>query len=95
MRLCDTGWAMSTTINIRNVPDELYREATARAARAGMSLSAYVLSELTWALEASPEEPDAPPVEEILARIAAREPVRTPETAAEVVRAIRGPLREA
>lgn len=86
---------MPTTINIRNVPDELYREATARAARAGMSLSAYVRSELTWAFEASPEEPDAPPVEDVLARIAAREPVRTPETATEAIRAIRGPLPEA
>ena len=80
---------MPTTINIRNVPDELYREATARAARAGMSLPAYVLSELTWALEASPEEPDAPPVEDVLARIAAREPVHLSESPAEVIRAER------
>jgi plasmid stability protein len=33
-------------IQIRNVPDDLHRELKARAARSGMTLSAYLLTEL-------------------------------------------------
>jgi plasmid stability protein len=33
-------------IQIRNVPDELHRELKVRAARAGMTLSDYLLAEL-------------------------------------------------
>jgi len=33
-------------IQIRNVPDELHRDLKARAARAGMTLSDYLLTEL-------------------------------------------------
>jgi len=36
---------MAKIINIRNVPDELYRVLKARAEKLGMSLSAYVMSE--------------------------------------------------
>jgi plasmid stability protein len=37
---------MSTMVQIRNVPDGLHRELKARAARAGMTLSDYLLEEL-------------------------------------------------
>lgn len=37
---------MSPMIQIRNVPDELHRELKARAARAGMTLSDFLLDEL-------------------------------------------------
>lgn len=37
---------MPKTIHVRNVPDEVHREAKARAAQAGISLSDYVLQEL-------------------------------------------------
>ncbi len=37
---------MSTMIQIRNVPDEMHRELKVRAARAGMTLSDYLLAEL-------------------------------------------------
>jgi plasmid stability protein len=37
---------MSSMIQIRNVPDELHRDLKARAARSGMTLSDYLLTEL-------------------------------------------------
>ncbi len=37
---------MSKTIQIRNVPDVLHRRLKARAAKAGMSLSSYLLAEI-------------------------------------------------
>ncbi len=73
---------MSKMIQIRNVPDELHREAKVRAARAGMSLSGYLLRELERTLA-------QPTTEELLARIAARKQPRLSETSAEAVRAIR------
>ena len=63
---CVTVWHMSKMIQVRNVPDKVHREAKARAARAGLSLSDFMLRELEQALS-------VPPVEEVLARIAARE----------------------
>lgn len=41
---------MSTTIQIRNVPEELHRRLKARAALEGMSISRYVLREIERAL---------------------------------------------
>ena len=73
---------MSKMIQIRNVPDELHREAKVRAARAGMSLSGYLLRELERTLA-------EPTMEELLARIAAREQPELSESSAEAVRAIR------
>jgi antitoxin FitA len=47
MRLaCDNVYRMSSMVQIRNVPDELHRELKVRAARAGMTLSDYLLDEL-------------------------------------------------
>ena len=76
---------MAKTIQVRNVPDEVHREAKARAAREGISLSAYVLRELERTL-------DGPPVEEVLARLRSLEPVESPMSSAEIIREIRGPL---
>ncbi|MYA20231.1 MAG: hypothetical protein F4Z25_08230 [Chloroflexi bacterium] len=73
---------MSKMIQIRNVPDELHREAKVRAARAGMTLSGYLLRELERTLA-------EPTMEELLARIAAWEPPELSESPAEAVRAIR------
>ena len=79
---CDNVDYMSKMIQIRNVPDELHREAKARAARAGMTLSAYLLREIRRTLE-------APDLEELLARIASRERINPSETPAEIIRAER------
>jgi plasmid stability protein len=74
---------MSVTIEVRNVPDAVYRSLEARAAEEGVSLSDSVLAELRRVA-------DRPSRREILARIAAREPVALPSRAARVVRAARG-----
>ena len=79
---CDNVEHMSKMIQIRNVPDDVHREAKARAARAGMSLSDYLLREIERSLE-------VPPIEELLARIRAQEPVHPTETPAEIIRAER------
>lgn len=73
---------MSKMIQIRNVPEDVHREAKARAARAGMSLSKYLLKVVKRSLE-------TPPVEELLARLAVRDRPELPETPAEAVRAER------
>ena len=69
-------------IQIRNVPDEVHREAKVRAAKAGMSLSEFLLREIERSLE-------VPPIEELMARIRALDPVHPAETSAEMVRAER------
>jgi antitoxin FitA len=56
---------MSRTVQIRDVPDDIHRALRARAAAAGVSLSAYLLAELTRVAE-------RPPVADVLARAAAR-----------------------
>ena len=73
---------MPKMIRIRNVPDEVHREVKARAARAGMSLSDYLLREAERIVS-------LPPVEEVLARIAALPETELSESPAEAVRAIR------
>lgn len=56
---------MARTIQVRNVPEDLHRALRSRAAAAGLSLSDYVLAELTRLTS-------RPPVAEVLARAAAR-----------------------
>ncbi|MCY4631274.1 MAG: hypothetical protein OXE75_10405 [bacterium] len=73
---------MSKMIQIRNVPDAVHREAKVRAARAGMSLSDYLLREVERALA-------VPPVDVVLARIAGRDRPALSESPAEAVRAER------
>ncbi len=79
---CDNVEHMPKMIQIRNVPDELHREAKARAARAGMTLSDYLLREIRRSLE-------VPEIEELMARLDALEPVTTTETSVEMIRAER------
>lgn len=79
---CDNVEHMSKMIQIRNVPDDVHREAKVRAARAGMTLSAYLLRQLERSLA-------TPDVHELLAEIRAREPIRASETSAEMIRAER------
>ncbi len=69
-------------IQIRNVPDPLHRELKARAARAGMTLSDYLLDVVRRAAE-------RPEPGELLGRIRERGPVYLKESAAEAVRAER------
>lgn len=71
-----------TMIQIRNVPDPLHRELKARAARAGMTLSDYLLDVIRQA--AARPEPDV-----LLRRIRERSRVYPSESPAEAVRAER------
>jgi antitoxin FitA len=56
---------MARTIQIRDVPDEVHATLRSRAAGAGQSLSAYLLTELVRVAE-------RPPVADVLARARAR-----------------------
>lgn len=73
---------MSHMIQIRNVPDDIHREVKARAARAGMSLSDYLLAEIVRIAE-------RPTPDEMRRRLAGRAPVDLPIDSAEAVRAER------
>ena len=69
-------------IQIRNVPEELHRELKARAARAGMTLSDFLLDVIRKAAERP--EPD-----ELLRRLRERSRVYLSESPADAVRAER------
>lgn len=69
-------------IQIRNVPDGLHREVKARAARAGMTLSDYLLDMVRRGVE-------RPEPEELLRRVRERAPVHPSESPAAAVRAER------
>ncbi|MFL5798758.1 MAG: FitA-like ribbon-helix-helix domain-containing protein [Actinomycetota bacterium] len=56
---------MSRSIQIRNVPEPIHRILRARAAAAGLSLSEYLLAEVTRVAE-------RPPVADVLARASDR-----------------------
>ena len=56
---------VSKSIQIRGVPDHVHRALAARAAAAGLSLSDYLLAEVTRVAE-------RPPVAEVLARAGER-----------------------
>lgn len=73
---------MPKMIQIRNVPDPLHRELKARAARAGMSLSDYLLDIVRRAAERTTPA-------EMRERLAEREPAAPTESPAEAVRAER------
>ena len=57
--------SMSKSVQIRNVPDRVHKTLSARAAEAGVSLSDYLLGEITRVAE-------RPAVADVLARAAAR-----------------------
>ena len=69
-------------IQIRNVPDAVHRELKSRAARAGMSLSDYLLREIRLVAE-------RPTLEEMRARLESRPRINPSESAEEAVRAER------
>jgi hypothetical protein len=73
---------MSKMIQVRNVPDDLHTELKVRAARAGMSLSDFLLKELAVIAR-------TPPLEDVFERIHRSGPVETSESAADAVRAHR------
>lgn len=70
------------TIRIRNVPDQLHRELKARAALNGMTLSGFLLGELS-SLAARPT------MREWLSEVDSLEPTGIRETSAETIRAER------
>lgn len=59
-------------IQIRNVPDDLHRTLKVRAARLGMTLSGYLLSEIEQISE-------KPTLHEWLEKVSRREPVEVDE----------------
>lgn len=69
-------------IQIRNVPDELHRRLKARAALSGMSLSDYLLNEISRAAE-------RPMLDELRARLQSRTTVEPDLPPAAAVRAER------
>jgi plasmid stability protein len=69
-------------IQIRNVPDELHRRLKVKAAAEGLSLSDLLLREAQRLAE-------KPSLEEVLARIASREPVRTRLSNVRIIRTVR------
>lgn len=79
---------MASMIQIRNVPEQLHRDLKARAARAGMTLSDYLLDELR-ALAVRPT------MREWLDQSAAWEPVEVSEAPAQALAAERDRDRDA
>jgi plasmid stability protein len=73
---------MSKMIQIRNVPDELHGTLKARAALAGMSLSDYLLAEISRSAE-------RPTVAELRRRLRTRSRTSLSMSPAEAVRAER------
>jgi antitoxin FitA len=73
---------MSKVIQLRHVPDALHRKLKARAARKRMSLSDYILREIT-------ELSKLPTMEEWLDRLATREPIILKEPVVETIRKMR------
>ena len=70
---------MSKMIQIRNVPDALHRKLKARAAKGGMSLSDYLIQELTWTA-------DRYTVAELREVLATHTPVNPKVSPAQIVR---------
>jgi antitoxin FitA len=73
---------MSRMVQIRNVPEDVHREIKARAARAGMSLSDYLLKEVERLVQTRP-------FEDVLASVRARSRPHLSESPAVAVRAER------
>ena len=66
-------------IQIRNVPPDVHRKLKARAAKAGMSLSEYLLAEVTKLAA-------LPTIEEMVERLRKLPPVHSEESSAEIIR---------
>lgn len=72
-------------IQIRNVPESLHRELKVRSALEGISMSQFVLREISRALE-------RPSRQEVLAAIRAQPPAKLDPSPADLIREDRGPL---
>jgi antitoxin FitA len=70
---------MPKMIQLRNVPDNLHRRLKARAAREGLSLSEYLLSEIRMVAE-------RPTLTELRERLATRKPVAVSTPPAVIIR---------
>lgn len=70
---------MTRMIQIRNVPEDVHRTLKARAAGLGMSLSDYLLAEVS-------EIAERPTLEEMVARLRRRRPIEDLESSAEIIR---------
>ncbi len=70
---------MVKTIQLRNVPDTLFRKLKSKAAREGLSLSAFLLREMEHVAE-------IPTNVEIMERLASLPPVKYKRSPAEVIR---------
>lgn len=79
---CKHVRTMNKMIQIRNVPPQIHRELKARAARAGMSLSDYLLDEAKRIVE-------RPTLEEMLERLKTRPRVNLSVSTADIIRAER------
>ena len=79
---CDKVFDMSKMIQIRNVPDELHRILKVKAARLGMTLSDYLLSEIEQVAE-------KPTLSEMMERLRSREPVELDEPPEVTIRRMR------
>ena len=73
---------MPKTIQLRRVPDALHRELKARAALAGLSLSAFMLEKLRHITQNTTSE-------QMVARLKRREPYSGRRSPTEVLRQIR------
>ena len=73
---------MHKMIQIRNVPESLHRKLKARAAMAGMSLSAYLLEQIT-------AQASVPTPQEMTARLERLEPVTPREDVVEALQRAR------
>jgi len=86
MDMCSTclyAQKVSKTIQVRNVPERLNTALTARAARQGMSLSAFIKRELARIAE-------RPTMEEWLERTRYAKPILARRSPAVVIRELRG-----
>lgn len=79
---CDNINSMTKMIQIRNVPDDLHQKLKERAAKAGMTLSDYLLSEAERVAE-------KPTMSEWLETVRSREPVELDEPPEVTIRRMR------
>ena len=79
---CVTLFHMTKMIQIRNVPDDLHRTLKVRAAKAGMTLSDYLLSEIEQVAA-------KPTLAEMMERLRHDEPVELDELPDVTIRKMR------
>jgi plasmid stability protein len=81
---CEHVSQMPKMIQIRNVPDDIHRALKVRAAKEGMTLSAYLLREVAQLAE-------RPTLEELMDRARRRKPLKPfTEDSVQIIRELRG-----